>query len=572
MTTVSNIFISYRRSDSGAFAGRLFDSLSDHFGKQHIFRDIDAIAPGAEFANVIKDRISVCETLIAVIGNNWLSAQDGNGKRRLDDPHDYVKAEIRQALRSDKLVIPALIDGARMPKREELPRSIVKFASRNAIEISDAGFDDDVSHLIKAIDPNAVPVMIPREQYEAALKRREQEIREELGSENETNWERLAALEKALAVVMERLQNPETSLARAKTELAGAAQALDRLKHDVQVPDLDQAKQALARGETASAEDLLVQTLAAGKEQAGEAAFQLGELARHRIDYLKAYEYYLEAVRLQPRNPHYLSKAAEILYDLGRYGEAMPFLKQSRAIRKEMYGTMHPNVAQCLNHLAGVHLAQGEYAEAESLYKESLAMRKKFFGSEHPTVAESLNNLGQLYYEQGQYAEGEQLYQQALAIYEKTLGHPHSEVATVLNNLANLYQAQCLYAKAEPQYSEALAIDEKVLGPNHPGVATDLNNLAVLYFRQDDLIRPEPLYQRSLEIRAKSLGSQHPDLARSYYNLARLYDKRHQDAQAALLYVRALDILEKTLPPGHPDLARVQESVLQHRRDAEHAS
>ena len=317
-----------------------------------------------------------------------------------------------------------------------------------------AGVDQPISNCL-------LNLMEAREQYEAALKRREQEIREELGSENETNWERLAALEKALAVVMERLQNPETSLARAKTELAGAAQALDRLKHDVQVPDLDQAKQALARGETASAEDLLVQTLAAGKEQAGEAAFQLGELARHRIDYLKAYEYYLEAVRLQPRNPHYLSKAAEILYDLGRYGEAMPFLKQSLAIRKEMYGTMHPNVAQCLNHLAGVHLAQGEYAEAESLYKESLAMRKKFFGSEHPTVAESLNNLGQLYYEQGQYAAAEQLYQQALAIYEKTLGHPHSEVATVLNNLANLYQAQSLYAKAKMEYEEALTIDEK---------------------------------------------------------------------------------------------------------------
>ena len=37
----SGIFISYRRQDSDAYAGRLYDRLSTHFGKARIFMDID---------------------------------------------------------------------------------------------------------------------------------------------------------------------------------------------------------------------------------------------------------------------------------------------------------------------------------------------------------------------------------------------------------------------------------------------------------------------------------------------------------------------------------------------------
>jgi tetratricopeptide (TPR) repeat protein len=569
MMAAPRIFISYRRSDSTPFTGRLFDHLINSFGKDHVFRDIHSITPGSEFLKVIKDGIRSCDVLIAVIGCHWLTAKGKDGKRRLDKRDDYVKAEIREALRGEKIVIPVLVDGAKMPRREELPRSITRLVSRNAIEFSEARFNYDVAELIKAIDPTAAPVFITIEEHKASLLQREQEIREQIKRENQSDRDRLAFGEKSLAVVMERQQDPELSLARAKTELSSAVRELDRLHRDVPSLDLDKAKQALTQGDTSSAEELLTRTVARGKEQAGEAAYQLGELARHRIDYHKAYEYFTEASRLQPRNPHYLSKTAEILYELGRYGEAMPLLEQSLAIREELYGTVHPNVAQCLNHLAGVHLALGDYVAAEPLYKNSLEIRKRFFGSEHPLIAESLNNLGQLYYHRDQYPEAEEHFQQALAIYEKTLGHQHVEVATVLNNLANLHHNQTHFTEAEPQYSEALAIDEKVLGPNHPGVATDLNNLGVLYFHQGDLVRPEPLYQRALEIRKNSLGSQHPDLAGSFYNLARLYDKRHMDAEAGPLYVRALEIFEKTLPSGHPDLARVQENALRHRRNSE---
>lgn len=154
---MSGIFISYRREDSAAVAGRLFDRLSQRFGKDNIFRDIDTVDPGAEFTKVIKERIRVCDVLLALIGKNWIDARDAAGQRRLDQPHDLVAAEISEALAQRKLVIPTLVERASMPTHEALPRRMTPLADRNAVEISDARFDYDVGRLIAAIEKVVAP-------------------------------------------------------------------------------------------------------------------------------------------------------------------------------------------------------------------------------------------------------------------------------------------------------------------------------------------------------------------------------------------------------------------------------
>lgn len=148
------VFISYRRDDSAASAGRIFDWLIDCFGKENVFRDLDRIAPGAEFAAVITAHIARCDAFIVIIGREWLNASDA-GKRRLDDPKDFVRTEICEAFRLNKRVFPVLVEGAAMPKMSKLPRDIAALTGRNAIEISESRFDYDVKRLIKAIDSAA---------------------------------------------------------------------------------------------------------------------------------------------------------------------------------------------------------------------------------------------------------------------------------------------------------------------------------------------------------------------------------------------------------------------------------
>ncbi|HEV2687606.1 MAG TPA: toll/interleukin-1 receptor domain-containing protein, partial [Bryobacteraceae bacterium] len=151
------VFISYRREDASAYAGRLYDHVSARFGAERVFMDIDTIRPGDDFVQVISDRVAACDSLIAVIGKNWLSCRDSNGRRRLDNPNDYVRIEIASALQRNVRVIPALFDGAAMPSASDLPPDLAPLARRNAIEISNTLFRPSVERLIQTLEETVRP-------------------------------------------------------------------------------------------------------------------------------------------------------------------------------------------------------------------------------------------------------------------------------------------------------------------------------------------------------------------------------------------------------------------------------
>jgi hypothetical protein len=146
------IFISYRRDDSRGYAGRLQGDLSRRYTDEHVFRDIE-IPPGADFGEYITSLVDKCNVVLAIIGPGWLDARNGEGERRLDNPQDWVRLEIERALARDGVeVIPVLVDGARLPPREELPESLLALRRRNAFELSDRRWDYDVEELGKHLD------------------------------------------------------------------------------------------------------------------------------------------------------------------------------------------------------------------------------------------------------------------------------------------------------------------------------------------------------------------------------------------------------------------------------------
>ena len=145
------VFLSYRRQDSASFCGRVYDRLIAHFGAANVFRDIDSLAPGDKFAEKIREYISQCDAVIVLIGTQWLSIADAAGRRRLDDPGDFVRMEIVEAAVQEKLVVPALHDGAPMPGPQDLPLEIAFLAQRNAIELTDRHFASDMKQLVDAL-------------------------------------------------------------------------------------------------------------------------------------------------------------------------------------------------------------------------------------------------------------------------------------------------------------------------------------------------------------------------------------------------------------------------------------
>jgi hypothetical protein len=145
------IFISYRREETAYPAGWLYDRLADHYGAGQVFKDVDSIQLGDDFVEVITRAVASCDVLLALIGDEWLGT-DAHGRRRLDDPDDFVRLEIEAALARDVRVIPILVDGARMPTAEELPDSLAGLVRRQALELSPARFDFDTGRLLKVLD------------------------------------------------------------------------------------------------------------------------------------------------------------------------------------------------------------------------------------------------------------------------------------------------------------------------------------------------------------------------------------------------------------------------------------
>ena len=146
-----NIFINYRRDELGHVAGRLHDSLAPTFGRNKLFMDVDSIPVGRDFEEYLKSQVAACDAMLAVIGPNWLAAKDETGKRRLDNPDDFIVIEIGTALTRNIPVVPVLVDGAHMPKASELPDLLKLLARRQAIQVRHTNFSSDAEALVKRL-------------------------------------------------------------------------------------------------------------------------------------------------------------------------------------------------------------------------------------------------------------------------------------------------------------------------------------------------------------------------------------------------------------------------------------
>jgi formylglycine-generating enzyme required for sulfatase activity len=148
---MARVFICYRREDSIAYAGRLYDRLSSHFGASEVFMDIDTITPGDDFVEVLQEKVASCDVLLAVIGRHWISAKDEDGQSRLMKAEDFVRLEICAALNKKIRIVPLLVGGARMPRASDLPEELTSLSRRQAFEIPDVGFHQAVSRLLDSI-------------------------------------------------------------------------------------------------------------------------------------------------------------------------------------------------------------------------------------------------------------------------------------------------------------------------------------------------------------------------------------------------------------------------------------
>jgi tetratricopeptide (TPR) repeat protein len=322
---------------------------------------------------------------------------------------------------------------------------------------------------------------------------------------------------------------------------AGDFAQVEKLLNDASLKDLERAQRLQGTIQQLQAETTKV-LLSAAASQA-----ELGALKNTQLQYAEAARYYRQAAELvesiRPGSEAllatYLTQWGFASNHAGDYRSAEPPLQRALALREQVLGPAHVDVAETVNALAELYYLQGRYTEAEPLYHRALAIREKALGHEHPRVAESLTNLGTLYLTQWRHSKAEPLYQRALAIREKVLGPEHPDTAMSLSNLASFYKALGQYAQAAPLFERALALREKALGPEHLHIAINLNNLVMLYQAQGRYAEAEPRSQRALAIWEKVLGPDHPQVATGLGHYAALLRATNRTPEADKLESRA---------------------------------
>jgi TIR domain len=148
----AKVFISYRREDSKWPARQIYEAFLRHMPSEQVFIDIDSTPPGADFVRILENQVGEGAIVLALIGPGWIGTTDPKtGRRRLDNPKDFVRIELCAALSRSISVVPVLLDGASMPEADQLPENMRMLVRRQAEFVEYRSFDTDVNRLIKRL-------------------------------------------------------------------------------------------------------------------------------------------------------------------------------------------------------------------------------------------------------------------------------------------------------------------------------------------------------------------------------------------------------------------------------------
>ena len=164
------IFLSYRRTDSAPTTRRLYDAISERFGAESVYLDTASTAWGEEWQTALENAVAGAEVVIVVIGPKWLFTHDEWGRRRIDNPDDWVRREIELALESDKAILPLLVGEMGMPPLEAFPTPLEELATKQAFRVDDEGWDHQVVTVLVQLEsrvPRRVPAGDPPDNVDA---------------------------------------------------------------------------------------------------------------------------------------------------------------------------------------------------------------------------------------------------------------------------------------------------------------------------------------------------------------------------------------------------------------------
>ena len=397
-----NIFINYRRDESGHVAGRLHDSLAPTFGRNKLFMDVDNIPVGRDFEEYLKSQVAACDAMLAVIGPNWLAAKDDTGKRRLDNPDDFIVIEIGTALTRNIPVVPVLVDGARMPKASELPDSLKLLARRQAIQVRHTNFRSDAEALVKRL----------REAVGHDLPERGRRVWLAIGVAVVAVLLLIgvggyAVVQRTYTTVEKTAQQREAVRAeQAEQQRLAAAEKDPRAKAEADANRKAEAERQRKEGETAGRAGDYDKAMANFNEAIrlnqndAVAFYDRGLVYSQKGDNDRAIADYNEAIRLDPKNALAYFARGFIYGNKGDTDRAMADLNET--IR------LNPMQSIAFNNRGFIYESKGDYDRAMAEYNKSIRL--------YPLYALAFINRGNTYLKKGDYDRAIADYNEAIRL------------------------------------------------------------------------------------------------------------------------------------------------------------
>jgi len=335
-------------------------------------------------------------------------------------------------------------------------------------------------------------------------------------------------------------------------------------------PDVGSTLQGLGvlhaqKGDLEKAEELMreaVRVMRVSEQIPGELsvgpALELGIVLRKIGRYDEAEQVYTEALALQETldDDQILADGKNNLATLrinqGRMPDAEILFKESLALRRQVFGPLHPQTAQAMSNLGATLGMQGKYDDAEPILRGALEVYRKVLPAGHPALVEALNNLGKLLRRMGKQVEAEPLVRESIEIQRATAGDRHPSVGVLYATLAELLQSQDRFAEAEESIQKAVSISRSAYQGDHVSTGDALIRQGMLAMAQGSPGTAEPFFREAMAVYQATLQEQHWKFGDVESRLGQCLAGGERAAEAEALLRSGLETLEAGLGAEHP--------------------
>jgi len=260
---------------------------------------------------------------------------------------------------------------------------------------------------------------------------------------------------------------------------------------------------------------------------------------------------------LAPNDPavaRALSTLGRVLEERGSYDESVKTLDEAVRLQSAR-AEATPDLSDSVNELATAHYYLGHRPEADALYRRALAMDRQLYGDIHPRVADDYYGVGLLQHELGRDAEAERYFREALRVKQSWYGKDHPDTALITAAVGQSLVYQGKFDEAAQALQEALGIQERLFGKSHAQVAMTLNQIGVLELRRGHLDDAEKDLLRMADINRAVYGDRHYLVGIAYMNLGEVYLAKKDLPRAERSLREAMSRFAEKLPADHPNAA-----------------